>query len=125
MKLSRTAIHIFRFLLFITLIVVTFMATTSLEFTVVPLTYDKLNHLGAFFVLALLLDFSFPESSFDMIKVIFLISYSFSLEVFQYFLPHRMFSSFDIVADIVGLAAYGMFIPVFKNIPLLNHRWAS
>lgn len=125
MKLSRTSIHIFRVLLFVTLIVVTFLATTSLEFTVIPSTYDKLNHLGAFFVLALLLDFSFPESSFNVIKVIFLISYSFSLEVFQHFLPHRMFSLFDIVADIVALAAYGMFIPVFKNIPLLNHRWVS
>ncbi len=125
MKLSRTTIHTFRFLLFITLIVVTFLATTSLEFTVVPSTYDKFNHFVAFFVLALLMDFSFPGSGFNMIKVIFLISYGFSLEIIQHFLPHRMFYLFDIVADIFGLAAYGMFIPVFKNIPLLNHRWTS
>lgn len=125
MKLSRTTIHTFRFLLFITLIVVTFLATSSLEFTIVPSTYDKLSHFVAFFVLALLMDFSFPGSSFNVIKVVFLVSYSFSLEIIQHLLPQRMFSLFDIVADIVGLAAYGMFIPVFKNIPLLNHRWAS
>ncbi|MCH9048356.1 MAG: VanZ family protein [Proteobacteria bacterium] len=125
MKLSRTTIHTFRFLLFITLIVVTFLATSSLEFTIVPSTYDKLNHFVAFFVLALLMDFSFPGSSFNVIKVVFLVSYGFSLEIIQHLLPHRMFSLFDIVADIVGLVAYGMFIPVFKNIPLLNHRWAS
>ncbi|MFB3116537.1 MAG: VanZ family protein [Gammaproteobacteria bacterium] len=124
MKLSRTTIHSFRFLLFITLIVVTFLATTSLEFRVVPSSYDKLNHFVVFFVLALLTDFSFPGYSFNVIKVIFLISYGFSLEIIQHFLPYRMFSLFDIVADIVGLAAYGMLIPVFKNIPLLNHRWA-
>ena len=70
------------------------------------------------------MDFSFPGYSFNVIKVIFLISYGFSLEIIQHFLPYRMFSLFDIVADIVGLAAYGMLIPVFKNIPLLNHRWA-
>ncbi len=125
MKLSRTTIHTFRFLLFITLIVVTFLATSSLEFTIVPSTYDKLSHFVAFFVLALLMDFSFPGSSFNVIKVVFLVSYGFSLEIIQHLLPQRMFSLFDIVADIVGLAAYGMFIPVFKNIPLLNHRWAS
>lgn len=103
----------------------TFLATTSLEFRVVPSSYDKLNHFVVFFVLALLTDFSFPGYSFNVIKVIFLISYGFSLEIIQHFLPYRMFSLFDIVADIVGLAAYGMLIPVFKNIPLLNHRWAS
>jgi len=118
-------IHIFRVLLSITLVIVTFLATTSLEFTVLQSTYDKLNHLVAFFVLALLLDFSFPKSRFNTVKISSLIAYGFSLEIIQHFLPHRMFSLFDIGADSIGLLAYGLLIPFIKKLPVLNDRWAS
>lgn len=125
MKLSRTPIHIFRVLLFITLIVVTFLATTSLEFTVVPSTYDKLNHFAAFLVLALLLDFSFPNFRFNTVKIISLIVYGFSLEIIQHFLPHGIFSLFDIGADSLGLLAYALLIPFIKRLPVLKDRWAN
>ena len=125
MKLSRTSIHIYRVLLFITLIIVTFLATTSLEFTVVPSTYDKFNHFAAFLVLALLLDFSFPNSRFNTVKIFSLIAYGFSLEIIQHFLPHRTFSLFDIGADSLGLFAYALLIPFIKRLPVLNDRWAN
>ena len=125
MKLSRMHIHIFRVLLSITLVIMTFMATTSLEFIILQSTYDKLNHLVAFFVLALLLDFSFPKSRFNTVKISSLIAYGFSLEIIQHFLPHRMFSLFDIGADSIGLLAYGLLIPFIRKLPVLNDRWAS
>jgi len=125
MKLSRTTIHTFRFLFFITLMVVTFLATTALEFTVIPSAYDKINHFVAFLVLALLLDFSFPNSRFNMVKIVSLIAYGFSLEIIQYFLPHRMFSLFDIGADSLGLLAYALLVPSIKRLPGLNDRWAN
>lgn len=123
MKLSRTYITSFRVLLCITLAIVTYLATTTLEFTVVSYIYDMINHFIAFFVLALLLDFSFPDFNFNMLKIILLITYGFSLEIIQHFLPHRMFSLIDVVADIVGLAGYGVLIPLIKNIPILDRRW--
>ena len=124
MKLSHTYIISFRVLLCITLAIVTYLATTALEFTVVTSIYDKINHFVSFFVLALLLDFSFPNFNFNRFKIILLITYGFSLEMIQHFLPHRMFSLLDVVADIVGLAGYGLLIPLIKNIPILDRRWS-
>ncbi len=125
MKLSRMHIYIFRVLLLVTLIVVTFLATTSLQFTIVPSIYEKLNHFAAFLVLALLLDFSFPNSRFNSVKIFALIAYGFSLEIIQHFLPHRIFSLFDIGADSLGMFAYALSIPFIKRVPVLNDRWAS
>ena len=124
MKLSHTYIISFRVLLCITLAIVTYLATTAFEFTVVSSIYDKINHFVSFFVLALLLDFSFPNFNFNRFKIILLITYGFSLEMIQHFLPHRMFSLLDVVADIVGLAGYGLLIPLIKNIPILDRRWS-
>lgn len=124
MKLSHTYIISFRVLLCITLAIVTYLATTTLEFTVVSSIYDKINHFVSFFVLALLLDFSFPNFNFNRFKIILLITYGFLLEMIQHFLPHRMFSLLDVVADIVGLAGYGLLIPLIKNIPILDRRWS-
>ena len=123
MKLSRTYITSFRVLLCITLAIVTYLATTTLEFTVVLSIYDMINHFIAFFVLVLLLDFSFPNFNFNMLKIILLITYGFLLEIIQHFLPHRMFSLIDVVADIVGLAGYGVLILLIKNTPILDRRW--
>ena len=104
--------------------VITYLATSALEFTFISSSYDKFNHFVAFFILALLLDFSFPNFSFNMLKIILLITYGFSLEIIQHFLPNRMFSLFDVVADIVGLAGYGILIPLIKSVPILEQRWS-
>ena len=125
MKLSLRQIVYYRVLLCISLMVITYLATTALEFTVVSSIYDKLNHFVAFLVLALLVDFSFPNSRFNTDKIFSLIAYGFSLEIIQYFLPHRMFSLFDIAADILGLLAYGLLIPFIKRLPAFSDRWAN
>ena len=125
MKLSLRQIVYYRVLLCISLMVITYLATTALEFTVVSSIYDKLNHFVAFLVLALLVDFSFPNSRFNTDKIFSLIAYGFSLEIIQYFLPHRIFSLFDIAADILGLFAYGLLIPFIKRLPAFSDRWAN
>ena len=125
MKLSRTYIISFRVLLCITLAIVTYLATTALEFAIVSSINDKINHLVAFLVLALLLDFSFPISHFNTDKIFSLIAYGVSLEIIQHFLPYRMFSLFDIGADILGLLAYGLLIPFIKRLPVLSDRWVN
>ena len=125
MKLSLRQIVYYRVLLCISLVVITYLAITALEFTVVSSVYDKLNHFVAFLVLALLVDFSFPNFRFNTDKIFSLIAYSFSLEIIQYFLPHRTFSLFDIAADILGLLAYGLLIPFIKRLPAFSDRWVS
>ena len=125
MKLSLRQIVYYRALLCISLVVITYLATTALEFTVVSSVYDKLNHFVAFLVLALLVDFSFPNSRFNTVKILSLIVYGFSLEIIQHFLLHRMFSLLDIGADITGLFGYGLLIPFIKRLPIFNDRWAN
>jgi VanZ family protein len=107
----------------ISLAIITYLATTSLEFKVISSSYDMINHFAAFLVLALLLDFSFPNSRFNTDKIFSLIAYGLSLEIIQHFLPHRMFSLFDIGSDILGLFAYGLLIPFIKRLPILKDRW--
>jgi VanZ family protein len=123
MKLSLRYIIYFRMSFCITLAVVTYLATTELEFTAVSSSYDKLNHIAAFIVLALLLDFSFPNSRFNTDKFLPLIAYGVGIEVIQHYLPHRMFSFFDVGADILGLVGYGLLIPFLRRIPLFEDRW--
>ncbi len=105
--------------------IVTYLATVELGYMVFPMNYDKTNHFVAFLVLALLVDFSFPNSRFSTDKIFSLIAYGFSLEIIQYYLPHRMFSLFDIVADSLGLLAYGLLIPFIKRLPAFSDRWAN
>ena len=107
------------------LVVITYLATTALEFTVVSSSYDKINHFAAFLVLAMLADFSFPNSRFNSAKIFLLIAYGISLEIIQHFLPHRMFSLFDIAADSLGLLAYGLLIPFIKKLPAFSDRWSN
>ncbi len=109
----------------ISLVIITYLATTALEFTVVSSSYDKINHFLAFLVLALLADFSFPNSRFNTDKIFLLIAYGISLEIIQYFLPHRMFSLLDIAADGLGLLAYGLLIPFIRRLPAFSDRWAN
>ena len=125
MKLSLRQIVYYRALLCISLAIITYLATADLGYAVFPLNYDKINHLATFLVLALLVDFSFPNSRFNSIKIFLLIAYGFSLEVLQHFLPHRMFSLLDITADGLGLLAYGLLIPLIKRLPAFSDRWAD
>ena len=69
MKLSLRQIVYYRALLCISLVIITYLATADFGYAVFPLNYDKINHLATFLVLALLVDFSFPNSRFNSIKI--------------------------------------------------------
>ena len=65
---------------------------------------DVLNHFGAFFVLAVLLDYGFSPSKVRQIGILF--AYGFFIEAVQYFLPNRMFDLLDLVVDMAGVLAW-------------------
>ncbi len=81
---------------------------------------DKAGHLMAFFVLALLVDRSFPAWTFRT-KVLVLIVYGLSIEIAQAYLPYRSCSLFDLGADAAGLALYGICQPALRYLPLLGN----
>ncbi len=123
MRLSLRHIIYYRVLLCVSLVFITYLATTALEITIVSSIYDKIWHFSAFFVLSLLLDFSFPYSRFNTAKIYSLLVYGCLIEIIQHFLPHRMFSLLDIAADSLGLVAYGLLIPFIKRLPAFSDRW--
>jgi VanZ family protein len=125
MSLSRTSIIIFRIMFIVSLLLIAYLTTTELEHPVMTSVNDKLGHVPAFIYLAFLVDYSFPASRFGLLKILPLLAYGLFIEVIQHYLPHRMFSFLDMLADGVGVVIYALFIPLLMHIPLLKHRWVT
>jgi VanZ family protein len=79
--------------------------------------YDKMNHLLAFLILAIVNDYMFSNKSFFYYTFLPLMAYAVLIETVQYFLPSRSFSLFDIIADMSGILVYLLilrkFMPTF------------
>ena len=116
---ARNPALLFRVLLVVALLAISFLATTRLSIPVVRNMNDKVDHVIAFFVLALLVDFSFPAWTFRT-KVVVLLAYGLSIEIIQANLPYRSCSLFDLGADAVGLALYGICQPALRYLPFLR-----
>ena len=115
MNLSQSSSIVFRISFASALIAITLLATTPQEYPVVSGINDKLNHIFAFFVLALLADYSFLKYNFNVRIFLPLFGYGIAIEVIQHFLPYRMFSLFDVTADMIGLLMYWICRPVFNQ----------
>ena len=125
MNLSRSSIIVFRFMLVLSLLLIIYLATMELAHPLMMSVNDKLGHVLAFLILAFFMDFSFPTSSFNLSKILPLLAYSLLIEVIQYFLPYRMFSLLDMLADGGGLVIYALSIPMLKHVPILRFRWSE
>ena len=123
MCLPRPTVLVFRTALLTAVTIIMYLATTRLDLPVGVGLDDKVNHILAFYILALLMDFSFPERRFDFSKAATLLGYGLLIECVQYFLPYRTFSLLDLAADAMGLLAYMLFLPALKYIPWLRWRW--
>jgi len=113
----------YRFLLAACLAVTAYLALTSSEIPVVADVNDKVEHILAFFTLALLADFSWPHSGFGAAKSMSLLGYGLAIEITQYFLPYREFSLLDLSADAAGLFLYWLVVPALKAFFLFRSRW--
>ena len=120
--LTHKTTILFRGLLAGALVAIFFLATTRLRIPIADSINDKVNHIAAFYTLALLVDFSFPANDFRP-KVFALLAYGLAIEITQSFLPYRSCSLYDLGADVIGLFAYGVSQPWFKHVPLLRRRW--
>jgi len=110
----------FRGALVVALLVITHLATTSIDYPLIASVWDTLEHGSAFLCLALLADYSFPDSPWGWRKWLPLLGYGLLIELIQYFLPQRTFSLFDIGADAIGLLAYMLISPLVRRLPLLS-----
>lgn len=86
---------------------------------------DKLQHIAAFFLLALLLDFAYPAVPYRWRKVLGLLGYGLFIEIVQYFLPYRSADLLDWIADGTGLLVYAWSVPLLQRLPFLQLRWQN
>ncbi len=96
----------YRTLFYTLLVVILMLATQPGDTAVDVLGWDKLDHVLAFVVLACLIDLSYPDLPFRLLKPVALLGYGLAIESVQYLLPTRTFSLFDLLADGVGIAFY-------------------
>lgn len=121
--MTGSAIMASRLVFTVAILAITHLATTSLDYPLVENVWDKLNHFAAFAVLALLLDYSFPNRKFGLWKFAALCGYGVLLELIQYYLPDRFFSLFDICTDGIGIGFYWLCGPWLIYVPGLKARW--
>ena len=118
--LTKSGIIASRLLLFLALVVITYLATAEINDLIAGDINDKLGHLLAFYLLAILTDLSFPERTFDFTKWMPLFLYGLVIEIIQYHLPSRMFSLLDLTADAIGLSIYWCSIPILIRLSFLK-----
>ena len=68
--------------------------------------FDKLNHGVAFFVLAGLMEYAFPNLAGWAIKLLPLVAFGLAIEMLQFWIGYRYFEWMDLVADGVGLLLF-------------------
>lgn len=74
----------------------------------VSTSWDKLDHWFAFFTLALLAEQAFPQQPFWRRIAPGVLIYGAGIEVAQSFTSDRDASVMDLLADGIGIAAYGV-----------------
>lgn len=82
------------------------LALDPQPFTAELFDLDKLNHMAAFVVLALLLDYSFPLTGRYWLKWLPLLGFGALIEVLQLLGGYRFFEWGDILADAGGILIY-------------------
>jgi hypothetical protein len=121
--MKKVNITFFRYALCVSLAAITFLSVIPPDYAANTGINDKINHIAAFYILAFLADFSFPETKVNHTKIWPLLCYGLSIELVQYFIPYRECSLLDLVADAAGLLSYRLSLPILKCIPLLRLRW--
>lgn len=100
--------HLFQVGLWLSLVIVVYLATIRIDEPLPGNFSDKFYHSLCFAVLAFLTDYAYPKSGFGPRKYIPLFLYGIMIEVIQYFIPYRSFSTADMVADALGLVIYAL-----------------
>ncbi|SFV60711.1 hypothetical protein MNB_SM-5-438 [hydrothermal vent metagenome] len=93
----------FQIALYVCLVSIEYLATTTQEIKPLEHTWDKANHFIAFMTLFVLLSLAYKHLSLVR-RVVLLLLFGLQIEIVQYFIPGRDFSLLDVVADSVGIA---------------------
>jgi len=105
---------IFKLYLFVCLIVIEFLATTTIHIEAMESIWDKANHFTAFFVLYFLLTFAYKDLSI-ITKFLLLLAFGLQIEIVQSFIDGRFFSLLDVFADSIGILLGIGFVRVIEK----------
>ena len=95
--------RMFQVYLYICLVAIEFLATTTtVHIELVESMWDKSNHFIAFFVLYILLSLAYPKLTLAF-KTVLLLAFGLQIELVQEFSGRSPFSSFDMLADSIGI----------------------
>ena len=107
-------INLYRAIFIILVLLISYLAFIPSGGDDVPY-WDKVFHFLAFFILMTFLDLSTArplEVHFGLILCLFL--FASGIEIVQYNLPYRSAELFDLLADLLGMVVYFVFIPRIK-----------
>jgi VanZ family protein len=110
MHLRWLDISIARRLFYAALISITFLALIPATEVPASTGWDKADHWLGFFALAFLGAHAYPQHSFWRRIAIALLMYGIGIEFAQWCTPDRQADWRDVVADAIGIAAYGLVV---------------
>ena len=104
MKISKNRVNgfILKSIFISLLFIISYLAFSRCEVSIVKHLWDKFNHFIAFFTLFILFAFSFANLT-TIKRFALLLLYAVFIEFVQYFLPYRECSFLDIIADFIGM----------------------
>ena len=104
-------------LMFIFLLIMSIMLSLTPPITTMPLTLnDKIVHSAAYFSLMLACDFSWRSGKYLIIKALLVFVYSGLIEFAQDMVPGRHMSSYDLIANAVGIGVFLVLVPIFNKL---------
>lgn len=110
MLLSWLSPRIARSALYAAVIAITILALIPAQEVPASTGWDKTDHWLGFFTLSLLAAHAYPRLSFWPRLVPLLIAYGIAIEIAQWFTPDRQADWHDVVADSIGVFAYGLVV---------------
>lgn len=102
--------RLFQFWIF--LLATTYLSLTSGPPDALEVFSDKIIHCVGYLLLMLSCDLAYWPGRKLVGKILFLLGFSITIEIFQHFIPHRQFSGLDILANLTGLT-WGLLIIVY------------
>lgn len=107
-------IHSSRILLVISILVISFLATSETNPTSQNFIDDKLLHFLCFAYLTLIFKLTqFIQQDFWLYVIV--LAYGILIEIVQMFLPYRSFELLDIFADFMGILCSGLLFKLVKD----------
>jgi VanZ family protein len=109
MRFSMLDTRLARWGFYLALIGITVLALIPAHDVPASTGWDKADHWLAFFTLSLLGAHAYPQQPFWRRLAIVLVLYGIGIELAQWCTPDRDADWHDVVADSIGIAAYGFF----------------